>query len=81
MNRAAATPEQLCEITQSLDRLDLECQSIRNLTATVYGCEDERSSRAEELCNQLQRLRWALERGGRLARLEEWQGVIARGSR
>ena len=81
MNRAAATPEQLCEITQSLDRLDLECQSIRNLTATVYGCEDERSSRAEELCNQLQRLRWALERGGRLARLEEWQCVIARGSR
>jgi len=81
MNRAAATPEQLCEITQSLDRLDLECQSIRNLTATVYGCEDERSSRAEELCNQLQRLRWALERGGRLARLEEWRGVIASGSR
>ena len=81
MNRAAATAEQLCELTQSLDRLDLECQSIRNLTATVYGCEDERSSRAEELCNQLQRLRWALERGGRLAHREEWQCGIARGSR
>jgi hypothetical protein len=81
MNRAAATPEQLCELTQSVDRLDLECQSIRNLTATMYGCEDERSSRAEELCNQLQRLRWALERGARLPQREEWQGVIARGSR
>ena len=81
MNRAVATPEQLCELTQSLDRLDLECQCIRNLTATVYGGEDERSSRAEELCNQLQRLRWALERGGRLAQREEWQSGIARGSR
>jgi hypothetical protein len=63
MNRASATPEQLCELAQSLHHMDLECQSIRNLTATMYGCEDERCSRAEELCNQLQRLRWALDRG------------------
>jgi hypothetical protein len=81
MNRAVATQEQLCELAQSVDRLDLECQSIRDLTATMYGCEDERSSRAEELCNQLQRLRWALERGARLAQREEWQHVLALGSR
>jgi hypothetical protein len=63
MNRAFATPEQLCELAQSLDRIDLQCQSLRDLTATMYGCEDERSTRAEEVCNQLQRLRWALDRG------------------
>jgi hypothetical protein len=64
MNRASATPEQLCELTQGLHRLALECQSIRDLTTTMFGSEDERSGRAEELCNQLQRLRWALDRGG-----------------
>jgi hypothetical protein len=63
MNRASATPEQLCELAQGLHRLALECQAIRDLTTTMFGGEDERCSRAEELCNQLQRLRWALDRG------------------
>jgi hypothetical protein len=86
MNRASATPEQLCELAQSLHRIDLECQVIRNLTATMYGCEDERSSRAEELCNQLQRLRWALDRGRARDGIQAVQkqvrpAVIANGSR
>jgi hypothetical protein len=86
MNRAPTTPEQLCELAQSLHRIDLECQSIRNLIATMYGCEDERSRRAEELCNQLQRVHWALDRGearGGIQAVQKQVGrpVIANGSR
>jgi hypothetical protein len=63
MNREPATPEQVSELAESLNRMDCECQLMLDLTTTMYGSGDERSSRAAELCNNLQRLRWALDRG------------------
>jgi hypothetical protein len=62
-NRAPATPEQLSQLAASLTRLHFECETLLDLVSTIYGSEDERAGRAQELCNHLQRLRWALERG------------------
>jgi len=62
-NRAPASPEQLSELAASLTRMHFECETLLDLVSTIYGSEDERAGRAQELCNHLQRLRWALERG------------------
>jgi hypothetical protein len=43
--------------------MQLECEAMLDLVRTMYGAEDRRTLRAEELCNDLQRLRWTLERG------------------
>ena len=61
--REAATPEQLSELAQTLYRLDIDCQIILDLVRVMYGAEDNRSTRAEELCNNLQRFQWSLDRG------------------
>jgi hypothetical protein len=61
--REPPTPEQRSELSQSLDRVQLECEAMLDLVRTMYGAEDRRTLRAEELCHDLQRLRWALERG------------------
>ena len=61
--REPATPEQRSELSQSLDRMQLECEALLDLVRTMYGAEDRRTMCAEELCHDLQRLRWALERG------------------
>ena len=63
ITREPATPEQRSELSQSLDRMQLECEALLDLVRTMYGAEDHRTLRAEELCHDLQRLRWALERG------------------
>lgn len=62
MVREPATPEQLEELSRGLESLDAECHSMADLIRTLYGSEDAATSRAEELCNNLQRLRWALQR-------------------
>lgn len=61
--REPATPEQRAELSHSIDRMQLECEIMLDLVRTMYGAEDHRAMRAEELCHGLQRLRWALERG------------------
>jgi hypothetical protein len=61
--REPPTPEQHSELSHSLDRLQLDCEAMLDLVRTMYGAEDRRTMRAEELCHDLQRLRWALERG------------------
>ena len=61
-NRDPATQDQLSELAKSLSRLDEECQLMFDLVQTIYGYQDGRSSRAEEVCNTLQRLKWALNR-------------------
>ena len=62
-NRASATPEQLSELAAILTRMRFECDSLLDLISTMYGREGARAVRAQELCNHLQRLQWALERG------------------
>ena len=62
-NRASATPEQLSELAAILTRMRFECDSLFDLISTMYGREGARAIRAQELCNHLQRLQWALERG------------------
>jgi hypothetical protein len=62
-NRASATPEQLSELAAILARIRFECDSLFDLISTMYGREGARAVRAQELCNHLQRLQWALERG------------------
>lgn len=61
--REAATPEQLSELNQTIYRLDIDCQIVLDLVRSIYGAEDNRASRAEELCNNLQRFQWSLDRG------------------
>ena len=62
-NRASATPEQLSELAAILTRMRFECDSLFDHVSTMYGREGQRAVRAQELCNHLQRLQWALERG------------------
>ena len=62
-NRASATPEQLSELAAILTRMRFECDSLFDLISTMFGREGARAVRAQELCNHLQRLQWALERG------------------
>ena len=62
-NRASATPDQLSELAAILTRMRFECDSLFDLISTMYGREGARAVRAQELCNHLQRLQWALERG------------------
>ena len=64
ITRESATPAQLSELAEAVDRLDTDCQLALDLVRTMFGTEDERSNRAEELCNSLQRFRWSLDRGG-----------------
>ena len=61
--REPATPEQLSELASSLMRTHFECETLLDLLTTMYGVEDQRAVRAQELHNQLQRLLWAIERG------------------
>ena len=56
-------PEQVSEITGRLDRLQQDCEALLESVRVNYGAEDERTARAQELCNDLQRLRLALSRG------------------
>ena len=61
--REPATPEQLSELASSLTRTHFECETLSDLLTTMYGVEDQRAVRAQELHNQFQRLLWAIERG------------------
>jgi hypothetical protein len=61
--REPATPEQLSELASSLTRTHFECETLSDLLTTMYGVEDHRAVRAQELRNHLQRLLWAIERG------------------
>ena len=63
MYREAPTSEQCLDLGQTLSRLDLDCHLLSDQVKTMYGSDDERAIRAEELCHGLQRLLWALDRG------------------
>jgi hypothetical protein len=50
------------DLEQDLDRLKVQCEVVLEKIRSIYGTEDQRSMRAQELCNDFQRLRWALSR-------------------
>ena len=49
--REPATPEQLSELASSLTRTHFECETLSDLLTTMYGVEDQRAVRAQELHN------------------------------
>jgi hypothetical protein len=55
--------EEASNLTERLDYLQEHCEAMVESVRLLYGTEDERTLRAQELCNDLQRLRWALNRG------------------
>ena len=55
--------EETSDLKERLDRLQEYCDAMLESVRSLHGGEDERTVRAQELCNDLQRLRWALDRG------------------
>lgn len=51
-------------IVRLLSSLDRDCAEASTTIRNLYGSEDVRTSRAEELANALRRLHWAFERCG-----------------
>lgn len=62
MIRESATPEQKLQLEKELDSLDAKCHLLIDLIQKMYGSDDATAIRAQELCNDLQRLRWTLQR-------------------
>lgn len=50
-------------LQRELDELKQHCEAMLQSVQSLYGPEDHRTLRAQELCNDLERLRWALNRG------------------
>ena len=55
------------DLEQDLTRLKIQCEAVLEKVRSIYGAEDRRTIRAQELCNDLQRLHWALSREGPIA--------------
>jgi hypothetical protein len=60
------TSEQLSQLKRDLDEMKLRAEEIANFISLDFGSEDSRTVRAQELVASVQRLQWALERGGQV---------------
>lgn len=58
------TSEQLSQLKRDLDEMKLRTEEMANFISLDFGTEDSRTVRAQELVASVQRLQWALERGG-----------------
>jgi hypothetical protein len=61
--------EEVFHLTRRLDQLKRNCEAMLATVHFRYGAGDDRTLRAQELCNYLQRLRWALALDGDSNRL------------
>lgn len=48
------------QLHKELNELQLNCESVLSRVRSIYGVEDDRTFRAQELWNDFQRLHWAL---------------------
>lgn len=53
-------PNENPDLQRELDQLKFQCEAVLERLRSMYGIEDRRTMRAQELCNDFQRLRWAL---------------------
>jgi hypothetical protein len=53
---------QLQQVNQDVAELTDRAQEITKIMVAAYGLEDPRAVRAQEICDAIQRLRWAMER-------------------
>jgi hypothetical protein len=53
---------QLQEVNQDVAELTERAEEVTKILRAACGREDPRAVRAQEVCDALQRLRWAIER-------------------
>ena len=61
--RSSANPERVSRLTQSLDRLQVECEQMLETVLSVCDSEHQLTKRAVNVCRQLRRMRGDLGRG------------------
>ena len=60
--RRPPTVEQLSNLAELMEKLLRITEELRGETLTMYGADDPRSIRADEVCGAVQRLEWSLQR-------------------
>jgi hypothetical protein len=53
---------QLQQVNDDVAELAGDAQEIARLLASAYGTDDPRAMRSQDICDAIQRLRWAMER-------------------
>ena len=61
--REPPTPDQRSELSRSFERMRSECSAVLDSLRVMYGVDEAGVIRGQEICNDVQRLRWALDRG------------------
>jgi hypothetical protein len=56
------TPDQLSELERLTDSVKTNCAQLCSLVFRMYGDEDHRTLRAEEIAASIKRFEWAVER-------------------
>ena len=59
----APTNDELVELERLTDTLKTNCAQLCSLVFRIYGDEDNRRLRAEEIAASIKRLEWAVARG------------------
>jgi hypothetical protein len=60
--RRPPTVEQLSNLAELMEKLLRITEELRGETLTMYGADDPRSIRADEVYGAVQRLEWSLQR-------------------
>jgi hypothetical protein len=60
----APTGDQLSELERLTDAVKTNCAQLCSLVFRIYGDEDNRTLRAEEIAASIKRFEWAIERAG-----------------
>ena len=59
---SAPTMEQLCELGRLKGAVDVDCSQLYSLVLEMFGEQDNRTLRAEQIGAAVKRFEWALER-------------------
>ena len=57
---------QLQQLNEDVAELARDAQEIAKLMAAAYGPDDPRAVRSQDICDAIQRFRWAMERESKI---------------